>query len=805
METETRDYSEEVDFVESARQNIIRYGKETFYRAFPDYRDGIKPVARRILITMWNMKATDFTKVASLGGGTLLLHPHGDMAVNEALVRLAQPWVMNYPLITGHGNFGNLSGDKAAAGRYIEAKISDFSLNVIFEDLDKVSVNYENNYNYTLRVPAYFSTKIPLVLINGISGIGEAFMVEIPPHNLNEIADICIKYIQNKEINNDELVEGLFPDFPTGGEIINGDDLQNFYKKGGSVSIIVRGKADLVRETNTIVLKEFPYGENTHKIELQVREQIKSGNMILQGVENIQDDNGYDDEEDEDKGFDEKRKSKNRKTTYEYICKKDSSMLEILQEIYRTTSFQSSITMSFIINEQGKLKYVFVKNIIEDWYKIRIDSKRRKYTNAIAQLHNRKHVLEGILFIYPIMDEVVNCIRENKSNKDALIKTLHENFKLTIVQARGIYEMSLGTLSQFGKLDLESTITDLQDKINNNEINLGRIDEIIIEELKELKTKFGRPRRTSVIHHIAEHKMAAITVSKGALLISHNAIGLFDMNGVKDSKHLITGLKPTKVNGKNIREILSGKGLTNKTPIGFIICYADGTINRIPLNTFKVINVWYNFNNPNFVSAGCPIYDDEDILICLTEDKKLKRIPASGIPGVRKLNTGSAITSITQYNENDGEQCEHLLIIGDDGTYHLSDLDDIPLVARNAAGVKSAYEGFKGQNYLLPMPGESFEYERLFIGAADERDGQNYLIGIGLTSLKISGRVSKPKKLGLPEAYKVSAAEVLDAGDKLNQVCMVGKNSTSTLSVIHFKKSYEPKRVYLSPLVITLI
>jgi DNA gyrase/topoisomerase IV subunit A len=805
MEVKEKRYSEVVDMVEGARQNIIRYGKETFRRAFPDYRDGIKPVGRRILISLWDMHISDYTKVASISGKTLLLHPHGDASVNDALVRLSQPWVMNYPLIAGHGNIGNQSGDAAAGARYLEAKLSDFSLSVIFDDLDKVSVNYEDNYNYTLRVPEYFPTKIPLVLINGISGIGEAFMVEIPPHNLNEIADICIKYLENKAISNDELVEGLFPDFPTGGEIINGDDLQSFYKNGGTVSIIVRGKADLVREKNTLILKEFPYGVNTSKVELQVHEARKNGNMILQGIENILDDNGYEDEDDEDKGFDDKRKNKKHDKTYEYICKKDSSMLEILQELYRTTDFQSPITMSFIVNEKGNLKYVKIKNIVEDWYKIRFDSKRRKHTNAIAQLHNRKHVLEGVLFIYPIMDEVIACIKENKSNKDALIKTLHDTFKLTVVQARGIYEMSLGNLSQFGRADLEKTIHDLAEKIAGNERDLNRIDAIIIEELKELKTKFGRPRKTTVIRHVEAHKMAAVTVSKGAMIVSHNAIGLFDANGVKDSKNIITGLRPSKVEGKNIRIICSGQGLANRTPIGFILSYLDGTVNRIPITTFKVINAWYHLNSPEFVSCGTPIYSEDDILVCLTEDKKLKRIEAHGIPGPRKLNTGSVISRMVPYNEQDGEQYEHLLMVGSDGTYHLSDLDDIPLVARQASGVKSSYEGFKGATYLLPMPGECFEYERLFLGAVDTRDNQNYLIGLSLDHLKVSGRVSKPKKLALPEAYAVSAIAVLDVGDKLNQVCMIGRNSTATLSVTHFKKSYEPKRVYLLPQVITLL
>jgi DNA gyrase/topoisomerase IV subunit A len=794
-----------VDLVESARKNLVRYGEETFRRAFPDYHDGIKPVARRILYTMWDMKATDFIKVASIVGRTLLLHPHGDMSVNDALVKIAQPWCANYPLITGQGNYGTSDGDKAAAGRYIEAKLSDFALFTIFDDLDKVSINYEDNYDYTVKEPEYFPTKIPLVLVNGISGIGEAFMVEMPPHNLNDVADICINYVKDKTIPNEVLVEGLFPDFPTGGEIVNGDEIENFYKTGKSTTIIVRGKAELVRETNTIIITEIPYNVPMHRIETEVLEEKNNGNMILQGIINIQDNNGYNDDDEEDKGFDEKRRNKKRKKTYEFPCKKDSSMLEILQELYRSTSFQDSITVSFIINCNGKLKYVSIKDIVEDWYTIRVDCKRRKHTNAIAQLYNRKHILEGIRSIYSIMDNVIKVIKENKSDKDGLIKTLHDKFNLTVVQAKGIYEMSLGALSQFGKDDLDKNINDLQSKIEDNSKALKEIDQIIINELIEMKERFGRPRKTVIIKHIEEHKLASISTSKGAMLVSHSSIGLFDVNGIRDSKNIINGLKSSKVNGKSTREIIGGKSLNYKTPIGFIICYEDGTMNRISLSAFKVVNVWYFTNTPSIITCATPIYNESDILVCLTLDRKLKRIEVKDIPGTRKLQTGIPIIEISQYNEADKEGYAYFLMVGNNGTYNLLDIDDIPIVNRAAGGVKSAYEGYQGVIFMIPIPEEILETERLFIGVSDDRDKQNYIIASDPQLLKVSGRVSKPKRLKIPEHYIISSIAMLDIGNKLSQIAMIGRNSTTTLSVSYFKKTYEPKRTFLVPLVISLI
>jgi DNA gyrase/topoisomerase IV subunit A len=365
--------------------------------------------------------------------------------------------------------------------------------------------------------------------------------------------------------------------------------------------------------------------------------------------------------------------------------------------------------------------------------------------------------------------------------------------------------MSLGALSQFGKDDLDKNINELQAKIEEHTKALKEIDQIIINELTEMKERFGRPRKTTIIRHIEEHKLASISTSKGAMLISHSSLGFFDVNGIRDSKNIINGLKATKVNGKSVREIIGGKQLNYKTPIGFIVCYEDGTMNRISLSAFKVVNVWYFTNTPSVITCATPIYDESDKLICLTLDRKLKQIEVKNIPGTRKLQTGSTIIEMTQYNENDKEEYAYLLMVGNNGTYHLSDIDDIPLVSRAATGVKSSYEGYQGVIFMIPVPEEILETERLFIGCTDDRDRQNYIIASDPQLLKVSGRVSKPKKLPIPEHYMVSNIAMLDIGNKLNQICMIGRSSSATLSVTHFKKTYEPKRTFLAPLVISLI
>lgn len=798
---DTKDYNDDVDMIEAARRNIFRYALETFTRAFPSAYDGLKPVHRRILYSMWEDKCFTMTKVATITGAVLgRYHPHSDSAVGDALVRLAQPWVMSYPYIEGKGNFGTQDGDGAAASRYIEAKLSQFARKVIFDDIDDVSVNYADNFNYTRKIPDYFPTRIPLVLVNGIDGLGEAFRVSIPPHNLNEVADICIRYINNPNISNEELVDGFYPDFPTGGEIVNGAALERFYKKGESTSIIIRGKAKLDRETNTIVLTEFPYGIDRDNVMMSVIDGVKSGNMILSGIENIQDVNTHDDSANEGDFLAVGKSSNSKKEkTYEYRCKKDSSMVEILNEIYKVTPFKSSIVLSFMINQKGYPVYVTVKDIVEQWYKIRFDSKRRKHTSAVSDSVNKRHVYEGILSAYSKIDEIINVIRSSKGDKDATITTLRDKFGLTKVQAKGVVEMSLISLSSLGEQDLRNKIDSLSKFIDENEYCLTHIDKIIIDELNELKRLFGRPRRTTVIANIEDHVTSKVTVTKGSLLWSRTSIGLYDANGVRDSKNIITGLKATKVVGRNVREIIGGVALKN-TPIGFIVCYDNGGVNRIDMNTFRVVNVWYEVvKEEPYISCATPIYSEDDILICVTNDNKIKRVKASDIKGKRILNAGSVIKSIACFNEDVCKGYENILMVNSSGMYNMCQIDDIPLVGRSASGVKSAFdENDRSLIEIMCVPDEVLEEERILISSFDKTENQNYMHSIPLEDLKLGSRTAKPKPIGVPKQNVVTSINLVDVGEKDTQICMIGKSSTSSLNISNFKKPYDFRRLFIT-------
>jgi len=793
----------QIDLSESMKDNTVKYSLETFSRAFPlggpNEMDGLKPIHRNILWTMWKHKVLDYTKVSKITGQCLEFHPHGDSSVYEALVRMEQPWIMNYPYIDGMGNFADPSGStKSAAGRYIEAKLSKFAIEAVLGELDDVCVDYVDNFDYKSMVPKYLPSKIPLLLVNGISGIGVAYKCDVPPHNLNDVADKCIQYILNKNIKNEDLCDGLFPDFPTGGEILNGRELERFYKYGEQCNITARGKYKLDQDKNTIVLTEFPYGVPSDDIADTVIEAIKNGNMVLSGILEYQDNNHTESN---------RNSKKKTATTYEYKCKKEANMMEILNEMSKISKFKTTIQLSFMVNINGYPKYVSVLDIIRDWYSVRVDCIRRRHQRNISIAQEKLHLYEGIMSIYSRRDEVVKYISATKgTSKEEIIEDMHKRFKITKTQAKGIYEMPLGTLSGFGEADLRNRIDALRKNMLDDDYILTHIDKTIISELEELKRKYGRPRRTTIIMDYQEAKNSAPIVSKGVFLYSHNSLGLFDINGAKNNKGLLNGLRMFKGFGKGVREICGGVGLEG-SPKGFVVCYSDATVQTVESSVFRVLNVWYDTkcdekNQSRMVTAACPYYSDEDEFVCLSDDMKIKRLSIKDI-SKRAVGSGSVIVNVARSNPND-EKLDVLMIgsTSDKGaTYSVVPIDDIPMLGRSAGGVKCAYEKQDGLNVFISLIdiGSSNEMSRFFVGTSDG-EGQGYIHSIPINALKITGRTNKPKLLGLPKEQKATGLIVgdIDPKNKDQIISMVGKNSLSTLSVSNFKKEFSFKRLFLN-------
>ena len=797
-----------VDIMDSSKENILVYSAATFTRAFPDFRDGLKPIHRRILFTLYRDKTINLTKVATLCGRVLEFHPHGDSSVYGALVRMAQPWVMQYPYIDIQGNKGTQAGDPSAAGRYIMAKLSDFARYVILDELDPVVVDYSENYDRESMVPDYMPTKIPLVLINGVDGIGEAFRTKIPPHNLNDIADRCIMYIRNKNISNQEICDGLYPDFPTGGEILNGSELAEFYKNGTQTTIQIRGKAEFKQDTNTIVLVEFPYGIATDDISAAVTKEAKDGNMILSGIESIVDNNNNVDED----GNEITNPKAKKLTTYEYTCKKEANLVEVLNEISRVTNFKTSIPLSFMTTENGYPKYITVRDIITDWYKTRVDQKQRRHKNNIAKSTDKLHLYEGLLSVYDRIDDIINDIKKSTTNAEELTTLLAKKYNLTKTQARGIGDMPVRQLSGFGKVELQARIANIQNSIKDDEYVLSHIDQTIVSELENLKRMYGRPRKTTIL---MDEKIAATerpVITKGTFLYSLNEIGLYDSNGSRDSKSILTGMRPFKnVAGKNVKEIIGGTSV-DTTPIAFAVCYSDATIQRVDSSVFRILNVWYDTKcdekDPNrYITAACPIFSEDQELICISSDLKLKRISVSDL-NKRAVGSGTSIVQIAPYNPKDN-RIDYMIAgttINKKGehvpSYSIAPIEDIPLSSRVASGVKCAYElneiDLSKGLYITSVDLDRDENTKIMIGAIDGKDSQNYIYSIPISELSMTGRTNKPKSLALPAGYEVTSLSYVSVDNKDQVLCMIGKNSSSTLSVTNFKKPFTLKKVFLT-------
>ena len=771
------------DIMNTVKSGISEYALETFERAFPYFKDGLKPIHRRIIYMMYEEKITSFRKVALVVGTTMgRYHPHGDMAIYESLVRMAQPFALNYPYIDGQGNFGSQAGDGAAAARYIECKLSEFSKDVITQDIDQISIDYIDNYDYTRKLPIYLPTRLPLVLINGISGIAEAFIVDIPPHNMSDVVSMCVAYISDKNILNEDLVDEIYPDYPTGAEIINGEELQRLYKYGEKCSIKMHATMEMIREDNQIIIHDLPYEKDFDTIKTQVAIEItERNNVVLQGIQDMQENN--------------KRKN-NGRVTYDVYCKKDANLLEIINELYAKTNLSSGKSVSLMLNFGNKVKQITIKDIISYWYKARYEYKRRKYSYEISHNENKKHILEGFYKIYNRLDELIFIIKKFSGTKDELVQLLHKKFDFTIIQASNICGMSLSSISQTAKSDFHSKIDSLEKAIIELENNLKTIDNIIISELYEIEKKYKRERQTKITKDKKRKPTTKLSISQGSLLITRNSIGIFDANGIRESKTIVNGLRSVKIDGRNIKEIINAIPIYNDIR-GIVLFYKDATVNYVSMKDIRVANTWYELvSDSNFILSATVVYSDTDEIITITKDLKIKRIKVEEIKSNRAINCGEPIIACATH-ETDPEAIT-VLMVDDKGEYCNLEIDEFPILGRTASGVKTNFQD-SNKIYILPIYEETDE-NAILCSVTDTEDGQNYVITIPLTDIEVIKRINKFKRLPIPETYVCNTVELVNTKDRNSLIVNIGPSSSSTLKMRNYVKFYDFKRTFI-PLV----
>ena len=478
---------ETVNIDRQMRSSYIDYSMSVIVsRALPDVRDGMKPVHRRVLFGMTGLglSYSGQTKKSARIVGEVLgkYHPHGDRSVYDAMVRMAQSWSMRYPLVFGQGNFGSMDGDSPAAMRYTEAKLEKLTEEVM-ADIDKDTVDFQNNFDDTLQEPTVLPTKAPLLLLNGSSGIAVGMATNMAPHNLGEACDAICAYIDNPEITTDELLHYIKgPDFPTGGIIQGHQGIRDAFETGRG-RIVIRSRTEIeVSESGreTIVVTEIPYMVNKRELIEKIVELVE--NKKIDGIVYVNDET-------------------TRKGMRIVIkLKMGANSNVVLNTLFKYTPLQSSFSVNNVALVNGRPRTLSLKDMIKYFVRHRHDVVVRRTKFDLEKARKRAHILEGLLKALDVIDEIISIIRSSRSVDEAKLQLI-ERFAFSDAQATAIVEMRLRQLTGLEREKLQSEYDELMKFINYCEEILASYEKqmgVIKDELQELKQKYGDPRRTEI-------------------------------------------------------------------------------------------------------------------------------------------------------------------------------------------------------------------------------------------------------------------------------------------------------------------
>lgn len=503
---------QKVNIETQMKQAYIDYAMSVIVaRALPDARDGMKPVHRRIMFAMNDMGMyynTKHKKSARIVGEVLgKYHPHGDSSVYGAMVRMAQPWALRYPLVDGQGNFGSIDLDPPAAMRYTEARMSKIASELLV-DIDKDTVDFQNNFDDSLREPRVLPTRIPALLVNGTNGIAVGMATNMAPHNLSESIDGIIAYIDNNDITIEELMQYIkAPDFPTGGIIYGYEGVKQAYNTGKG-QVVIRGHATIETSKNgdheQIVVSSIPY--EVCKSDMIKHQAELVNEKKIEGISNIKDESNKD-------GI-----------RIVYKLKRDAISRVVLNKLYQYSELQSSFSINNIALVNGRPKLLNLKDIIVVFVEHRKEVVERRTRFELKEAEERMHIVEGLLKALDIIDEIIATIRASKTIADA--KTaLMDNFGFSELQAAAIVAMRLGQLTGLEKEKLQEEHDELEKKIARFKEILGDINvlmQVVKDELLEIKEKYGDERRSEIEFHSKDFKIEDMIANEQVVItISH--------------------------------------------------------------------------------------------------------------------------------------------------------------------------------------------------------------------------------------------------------------------------------------------
>ena len=701
----------EHEIYDEMKNSYIDYAMSVIVgRALPDVRDGLKPVHRRILYGMQQLGTTPdkpHKKSARIVGEVMgKYHPHGDSSIYDAMVKLAQDFSTRYPLVDGHGNFGSVDGDGAAASRYTEARMSPFSLQMI-RDIEKDTVDFVDNYDGEEQEPVVLPSRVPNLLINGSNGIAVGMATSIPPHNLGETIDATCKLIDEPDCSVDDLIKIIkAPDFPTGATILGRHAADEAYRTGqGKVN--VRSVCEIEeskRGKMQIIVSEIPYQVNKARLIESMAELVKD--KKIEGISDIRDES-------------------NREGTRIVIeLKKDVNPSVILNRLYKHTALQTSISMIMLALVDGEPKVLNLKEILEEYIKHQKIVVTRRTKFDLAKAEARAHIVEGLLIALDNIDEVIKTIRS--SYNDAKEK-LMVRFGLSEIQAQAILDMRLAKLQGLEREKLQNEYEELQKKIAYYKSILA--DEhllmgVIKDELIEIKNKWSDPRRTKIVADDGElDEEALIDEEDVAVTLTH--LGYVKRVPIDTYKAQRRGGKG--IQGLTTRENDFVRDLIITSTHDYLMFFTDmGRVYKIKAyeipeasRTAKgtpVIN-FLNLNSSERVTAVIPIreFADNQSLVMVTKKGTIKKTPLSEFDTNRKtgliaitLKEGDKLISVAQASGND-----NVYVVTKEGKAIAFSEDDVRPMGRNAGGVRAIL--LEGEDEVVSMELDNEQKRKMLV------------------------------------------------------------------------------------------
>lgn len=500
-----------INIEEEMKSAYIDYSMSVIVsRALPDVRDGLKPVHRRVLYGMLDLGVTStkpHKKSARIVGDVLgKYHPHGDSSVYFAMVRMAQDWSLRYPMVDGQGNFGSIDGDSPAAMRYTEARLKKLAEEML-ADINKETVDFQLNFDDTLEEPTVLPSRIPNLLVNGASGIAVGMATNMPPHNLTEVVNATIAFIENKDVTVADLMQHVkAPDFPTGGIIYGYSGVQEAFETGRG-RIVMRAKAEIEvykGDRERIIVNEIPYQVNKANMIEQTAGLVND--KKIEGISEIRDESDRD----------------GMRIVYE--IKRDANASVVLNNLFKYTALQTSFSVNNIALVNGRPMMLNLKDLIRHFVDHRHEVVIRRTKFDLAEAEKRAHILEGLLIALDHLDEVIKLIRASNSPDDARV-SLMDSFSLSDIQARAILDMTLRRLTGLERDKIKEEYAELMNTIEYLKSVLadeGLRMQIITDELTEIRDKFGDERRTSITHSAEDMRMEDFIVDEEVVItISH--------------------------------------------------------------------------------------------------------------------------------------------------------------------------------------------------------------------------------------------------------------------------------------------